>query len=232
VLQNEPKDILENFDGLSLESFAGLYNKVGFVNGEKYWLSEDKKWAIYTCTDKNWIVGSVQALGTPKDVNAWIYTSVSKCPFIGNTSINYWDDDQRGFVEETNLDNIQIECVKNDENQKQNIWFETMSKEKVDILIQNSSDEELCGRRPWTNIEKYQKLYQEGHVQGFSGIPFGPNNHPASPYSRRKKRIVNGGAANYGEWPWQIRMLQFKKYKFFCGGSYSIKNGLSQLLIV
>ena len=58
-----------------------------------------------------------------------------------------------------------------------------------------------------------------GHVQGFSGIPFGPNNHPASPYSRRKKRIVNGGAANYGEWPWQIRMLQFKKYRFFCGGS-------------
>ena len=60
VLKNEPKDILENFDGLSLESFTGLYNKVGFVNGEKYWLSEDKKWAIYTCTDKNWIVGSVQ----------------------------------------------------------------------------------------------------------------------------------------------------------------------------
>ena len=60
MLQNEPKDILENFDGLSLESFTGLYNKVGFVNGEKYWLSEDKKWAIYTCTDKNWIVGSVQ----------------------------------------------------------------------------------------------------------------------------------------------------------------------------
>ena len=34
VLQNEPKDILENFDGLSLESFAGLYNKVGFEEKE------------------------------------------------------------------------------------------------------------------------------------------------------------------------------------------------------
>ena len=90
---------------------------------------------------------------------------MSQCPFSGNTSIDYWDDEQKDFVEETNLDNIQIECVKNVENQKENIWFETMSKEKVDILIQNSSDEELCGRRPWTNIEKYQKLYQEGKAQ-------------------------------------------------------------------
>ena len=79
------------------------------------------------------------ALGTPKDVNAWIYTSVSQCPFSGNTSIDYWDDEQKDFVEETNLDNIQIECVKNDENQKQNIWFETMSKENVDNLIKSST---------------------------------------------------------------------------------------------
>ena len=61
------------------------------------------------------------------------------------------------------------------------------------------ADEELCGRRPWTNVENHQELYIEGHVQGFSGFPYGPNTHSVSPNGgRRKKRIVDGGVANYG----------------------------------
>ena len=41
--------------------------------------------------------------------------------------------------------------------------------------------------------------------KGFSGLPTGPLQYKVSPLSR-KKRIVEGGVANYGEWPWQIFM--------------------------
>jgi len=218
MLQNKPKEMLERFEG--------LYSKVGYVNGQKYWLSSDKKWAIYVSTNDNWIIGSVEALGTPKDVNAWIYTEVSSCPenmnFPGNTSSpNFWDDEKEKFIQTEKKESIQIQCVdqNSSQTQKNDHWFKTMSKETVDTLIKSSSDEDLCGRRPWTNVENHQKLYPEGHVQGFSGLPFGPNIHPVSPIGRRKKRIVNGGASNYGEWPWQIRIHYSKDNSFFCGGS-------------
>jgi len=216
-LKNEPKETLERFEG--------LYNMVGYVNGQKYWLSTDKKWAIYVSMKKIWIIGSVEALGTPKDINAWMYAPVSPCPenFNGNSSIHFWDDElpDPEFVQIEKEDSIQIQCASQNEKQTQKYdhWFETMSKETVDTLIKSSSDAELCGRRPWTNVENHQKMYPEGHVQGFSGLPFGPDIHPVSPNGRRKKRIVNGGASNYGEWPWQIRMLDSKDYSGFCGGS-------------
>ena len=86
--------------------------------------------------------------------------------------------------------------------------------------LNDFADEELCGRRPWTNVENHQELYIEGHVQGFSGFPYGPNTHSVSPIGgRRKKRIVDGGVANYGEWPWQIRMVQYTEHSTSCGGS-------------
>ena len=77
----------------------------------------------------------------------------------------------------------------------------------------------LCGRRPWTNVENHQQLYIEGHVQGFSGFRYGPNTHSASPIGGRKKRIVEGGVANYGEWPWQIQMVWADSHSHRCGGS-------------
>lgn len=81
-------------------------------------------------------------------------------------------------------------------------------------------DEELCGRRPWTNIGNHQELYIEGHVQGFSGFPYGPNTHSVSPIGgRRKKRIVDGGVANYGEWPWQIQIVGADSRSHSCGGT-------------
>ena len=82
------------------------------------------------------------------------------------------------------------------------------------------ADEELCGRRPWTNVENHKQLYIQGHVQGFSGFPYGPNTHSVSPIGgSRNKRIVDGGVANYGEWPWQIQMVVADSHSHRCGGS-------------
>ena len=35
----------------------------------------------------------------------------------------------------------------------------------------------------------------------------------------RQKRIVDGGVSNYGEWPWQIRMVGSEYHQHWCGGS-------------
>ena len=80
-----------------------------------------------------------------------------------------------------------------------------MSENEVEELIQASSIEDLCGRRPWTNVENHDKDYPQGDLQGFSGLPYGPR-PDVSPVIRKKKRVVNGGGANYGEWPWQVSL--------------------------
>ena len=53
------------------------------------------------------------------------------------------------------------------------------------------------------NVENHDKDYPQGDLQGFSGLPYGPR-PDVSPVIRKKKRVVNGGGANYGEWPWQV----------------------------
>ena len=58
----------------TLHRFEGLYNMLGYVNERKYWLSNNKKFAIYLWK-KRWIIGTVEALGTPIDINAWIHTT-------------------------------------------------------------------------------------------------------------------------------------------------------------
>ena len=37
---------------------------------------------------------------------------------------------------------------------------------EVDDLIQTSSTQELCGRRPWNNVENNQKKFPDGNPQG------------------------------------------------------------------
>ena len=97
-------------------------------------------------------------------------------------------------------------------NVKDDIWMKTMSKDEVDQLTRKSTTEDLCGRRPWTNIVNHQKLYKDSISQGFSGNPYG---HQSNNTNSRVKRIVDGVAANFGEWPWQV----FIKTRRFCGGS-------------
>ena len=102
TLQNMPKETLERFEG--------LYNLIGYVNGKKYWLSQDKKWTIYMSMNHNWIIGSLEALGTPKDINAWLYTAASSCPEIDMWKY-FWDSSKKKFVPTEKEEAIQVECA-------------------------------------------------------------------------------------------------------------------------
>ena len=139
TLQNTPKETLERFEG--------LYNLIGYVNGEKYWLSQDKKWTIYMSGNQNWIIGTLEALGTPRDINAWLYTAASSCPEIDMWKY-FWDSSKKEFVPSETEEAIQVECANQHEIELQDgqflsndPWLDIMTKEKVDGLIKNSTGE-------------------------------------------------------------------------------------------
>ena len=141
---------------------------VGFVNGHLYWLSHDKNWVIYV-SGSDWIIGATVALGTPININAWIYKEFSTCPENEKWK-TFWDSDLKAFVNTTGTDDIEIECLdrnlvtlRNGEKLSNDDWLERSSKEEVDNKIQSSSTRDLCGRRPWTNIVDYYKLFLTGH---------------------------------------------------------------------
>ena len=75
-----------------------------------------------------------------------------------------------------------------------------------------------CGRRPWKNVKSYNKIYPEGSVKGYSESPIGQSNprRRNSKFLRgRTPKIVQGGVADYGEWPWQVSLRQWRTCKFF-----------------
>ena len=131
----------------TLERFEGLYNMIGYVNGEKYWLSQDKKWTIYMSQNQNWIIGTLEALGTPRDINAWLYTAASSCPEIDMWKY-FWDSIGKKFVLSEKEEAIQVECASqkritmpDEPTPSSKLWLETMTKEEVDGLIKNSTGE-------------------------------------------------------------------------------------------
>ena len=131
----------------TLERFEGLYHLIGYVNGQKYWLSQDKKWTIYMSMNHNWIIGSLEALGTPKDINAWLYTAASSCPEIDMWKY-FWDSSKKKFVPTEKEEAIQVECASqkrikmpDEPIPSSKLWLETMTKEEVDGLIKNSTGE-------------------------------------------------------------------------------------------
>ena len=212
--------VLKGDPQINLPTYGGLFNLVGFVNGHLYWLSSDSKRVLYVSSqERKWVIGTTIALGTPIDINAWIYTEVSTCPEKEEWQ-TYWDSNIKAFVNTTGTDDIKIECVDKEfvtlsdgKKLSNDDWLFTLSKPQVEDRIKSSSTKDLCGRRPWTNIEEFYKLYLKGHPQGFSGIPYGPI---LSSHQGRQGRIVSGVSANYGEWPWQI-FLSAPPYS--CGGS-------------
>ena len=184
---------------------------------------------VYSSPDrKHWIAGATENLKTPIEVNAWLYTELSSCPENVEWK-TYWDTEEKVFVD-TSGDNkirseIRFECtdkenltLPNGEKVPSDGWLETLSKEEVDLKISSivenseskassplsSSSRALCGRRPWTNVENYYRLYHDGHPKGFSGLPYGPD--LSSP---RKGKIIGGDTANYGEWPWQVCLIVY-----------------------
>ena len=73
-----------------------------------------------------------------------------------------------------------------------------------------------CGRRPWKNVKSYNKIYPEGSVKGYSESKIGqspPRRRNSKFLRNRTPKIVQGGVADYGEWPWQVSLRQWRTCK-------------------
>ena len=88
----------------------------------------------------------------------------------GNLWQKYWDSYTEQFVDTEEATDIQVTCVnqdnKNNLQSSNDHWLESMTEKEVYDLIQTSSTQELCGRRPWTNVENNQKKFPDGNPQG------------------------------------------------------------------
>ena len=185
----------------NLPEYEDVAYLVGFVNGHNYWLSQDKKWVIYAREDekdprkKHWIIGATEALGLPIEINAWLYADFKPCPEDATWDL-FWDNETKQFISSSGNGNIKLECVeRNDVTNKEDDWLRTMEKEEVEAKVSSSTTEDICGRRPWTNVKDYEKIYPNGHPQGFSGLLYGPD----LTHRRRRGRIIDGEQANFGK---------------------------------
>ena len=75
-------------------------------------------------------------------------------------------------------ENRELVTLYNGEMVDNDSWLLKMSQEEVESLIAASQSEDLCGRRPWTNVINHQELYPRGNSQGFSGLPYGSDPLP------------------------------------------------------
>ena len=95
----------------------------------------------------------------------------------------FWNSQEKEFQRAENEPDINIACnsrthIEISENKlvfNNDEWLLSMDKDQADELLRNSSTQDICGRRPWSNVINHQKLYPNGNRQGFSGIPFGAN---------------------------------------------------------
>ena len=168
-----------------------LANLVGFANGKYYWMSLDKRWVIYVSEDeKNWIVGGVEELGSPKEINSYYFTDFNRtCPeFI-------FRDPKGTVVECEDRNHVTLKRKFGEDKYEQADWLKVMDKRKLEKKVHNTNSSDICGRRPWTNVKDYQKIFPTGHPQGFSGLPYGPDLE----FRRRRRRIIGGDTANYGK---------------------------------
>ena len=78
------------------------------------------------------------------------------CPEALSNWEKYWDSDKQRFSDTKQALDIQVTCqnqnqvtLRNGQTLDNSQWLQIMSENEVEELIQASSIEDLCGRRPW-----------------------------------------------------------------------------------
>ena len=113
-----------------------------------------------------WFLGDVEYLGR-NDIYD-MSTNDTLCPEKSNS----WTLSTGELVENMILNcgaKMSRSLEQNDTTDDESLWLKRMTEKEVENLIQFSTVENLCGRRPWTNVENWEILYPDGDVQSFSG---------------------------------------------------------------
>ena len=171
---------LEKSPQFRLERFETVFNNIGFVNDHPYWLSGDKQSVIYHSSNVStdvWVVGEARFLGAPATVHSWIVleSDDDSCP-EKSQRIFYWNAATKEMLEDDEQ-SISLTCEKKYED---DLWMKKHSMNELEELVHQSSTEDLCGRRPWTNVMNYREVYTHSISNGYSGLPYGPPSEPLS----------------------------------------------------
>jgi len=81
--------------------------------------------------------------------------------------------------------------------------------------LETASYQDICGTTPWKN-----KTFRDAQASPRSGRRMGGGDQFWNQFNRRGK-IVNGERAEYGEWPWQVSLRQWRTATFLhkCGAA-------------
>jgi len=86
------------------------------------------------------------------------------------------------------------------------------------LPLSSMTYQEICGKTPWLN-----KTFRAQHASPRSGRRIGGSEVvPATFWQQfRRGKIVNGDKAEYGEWPWQVSLRQWRTATFLhkCGAA-------------
>jgi len=93
----------------------------------------------------------------------------------------------------------------------------------TDKPLHSMTFKEACGRRPWLNA-----TYRSIHASPRSGRKIGGKTKTGKIWKQltRSGKIVNGEKAEYGEWPWQVSLRQWRTATFLhkCGAALLSEN--------
>jgi hypothetical protein len=103
---------LKNDALLHQSSKQGIYQRAGKVNGKTSWISSSNTALWYKATSVDWIIGSVDDLGTNTGgITSTGNQGISSCPYdIPNDAFQYWNSDIGSWII-ADANDVRIECL-------------------------------------------------------------------------------------------------------------------------